>query len=274
MGLLSFFKRGTDTPARPPIAEEPGGDVQRARTRARQRLIGAVVLVAIGVIGFPLVFETQPRPISVDIPIDIPRKEGAPPLVMPAARPVRATPDPVAAPASNNAVDAAAAAPSPRDEVITETREEAGRVAPAATRIATEAAASKAASRPPEAAQPVAKPAVEPKPAAKPKPAAARPAAGEDDARARALLEGKPAPPAAESSRFVVQVGAFADAGAARDTRAKAERLGLKTYTQVVETSAGTRIRVRIGPFTTRTEADKALASARSAGLTAALLTL
>ena len=271
MGLLSFFKRGTDMPARPPVAEEPGGEVQRARTRARQRLIGAVVLVAIGVVGFPLVFETQPRPISVDIPIDIPRKEGAPPLVMPAARPARAAPEPVATAASNdanNAADAATAVPSARDEVITETREQVTRVAPAEARAAAEAAASKAASKPVDVAKPLAKPSVETKPAA------AKPAAGEDGARARALLEGKPAPAAAESSRFVVQVGAFADAGAARDTRAKAERLGLKTYTQVVETSAGTRIRVRIGPFGTRIEADKALASVRSAGLTAAVLAL
>jgi len=274
MGLLSFFKRGTDMPARPPVTEEPGGDVHRARTRARQRLIGAAVLVVIGVIGFPLVFETQPRPISVDIPIEIPRKEGAPALVMPAARPLRAAPEPAPAPASSNGADMAAAVPSSRDDVITETREEADRASPAAARTAAESAASKAAPKPPDAAKPSAKPAVEPKPGPELKPAAAKPAAGEDGARAQALLEGKAAPAAAESSRFVVQVGAFADAGAARDTRAKAERLGLKTYTQVVETSAGTRIRVRIGPFTTRSEADKALASARNAGLTAAVLAL
>jgi DedD protein len=258
MGLLSFFKRGTHMPASPIVAEEQGGDVQRARTRARQRLIGAVVLVAIGVIGFPLVFETQPRPIAVDIPIEIPRKEGAPALVMPAARPVRAAPEAAAPSAPGNAPEAAAAAPSPRDDVITETREEA---------------APKAAPKASDAPRPAVKAAVEPKPAPEPKPTIAKPAASGDGARAKALLEGKAAP-AAESSRFVVQVGAFADAGAARDTRAKAERLGLKTYTQVVETSAGTRIRVRIGPFTTRTEADKALASARGAGLTAAVLAL
>ena len=42
------------------------------RKRARHRLIGAGVLVLIGVIGFPLLFDTQPRPIAVDIPIEIP----------------------------------------------------------------------------------------------------------------------------------------------------------------------------------------------------------
>ena len=90
MGLLSIFKRKTE--ASPSAASgsrsnnDPADEVMRARIRARQRLIGAAVLVVIGIIGFPLVFETQPRPIPVDIPIEIPRKEGAAPLVMPPAR--------------------------------------------------------------------------------------------------------------------------------------------------------------------------------------------
>src|SRR6266850_6645527 len=90
MGLLSIFKRKTE--ASPPAASsnrsniDPADEVMRARIRARQRLIGAAVLVVIGIVGFPLVFETQPRPIPVDIPIEIPRKEGATPLVMPPAR--------------------------------------------------------------------------------------------------------------------------------------------------------------------------------------------
>ena len=61
-----------------------------------------------------------------------------------------------------------------------------------------------------------------------------------------------------------MQVGAFADADAARDARAKVEKLGLKTYTQVVETDAGKRIRVRVGPFATRDEADKAAGSIKA----------
>ncbi|MBC8058163.1 MAG: SPOR domain-containing protein, partial [Rhizobiales bacterium] len=99
---------------------------------------------------------------------------------------------------------------------------------------------------------------------------------GNDGARARALLEGKPAVvvAAADAGRFVVQVGAFADASAARETRLKVEKLGLKTYTQVASTAAGERIRVRVGPFGTRDEADKAMARAKGAGLNAVVLTL
>jgi DedD protein len=106
-------------------------------------------------------------------------------------------------------------------------------------------------------------------------PARPAPAASGDGDRAQALLEGRPVgAAAAEGTRFVVQVGAFADAEAARETRQKAEKLGLKTYTQVAQTSAGSRIRVRIGPFTSRADADAALAKASAAGLTAVVLTL
>ena len=140
MGLLSIFSRQVDAASQPSqttTVSEPADAVQRARTRARQRLIGAVVLVGIGIIGFPLVFETQPRPIAVDIPIDIPRKDGAPALVMPPAR-VPALSGAGAGAGVGTAADrpseSAAASPAPgtppaaaRDEVITESRDEAGR---------------------------------------------------------------------------------------------------------------------------------------------------
>lgn len=246
MGLLSFFQRRNGDAGRAAAGALPDDDVAAARTRARRRLLGAAVLVMVGVIAFPLVFETQPRPIPVDIPIDIPRKDGAPGLAMPPLRPT--------------APKASAVAARPREEPITETAAEAGKeVAPA-----------------PQAAASVATPK---KPAAVA--AAARPAASAGDGgRARALLEGKEpataktAEAAHEAGRFVVQVGAFADEAAARETRSKVDKLGLKSYTQVVETASGSRIRVRAGPFSSRDEADKAMAKARAAGLTAVVLTL
>ncbi|MDP9045117.1 MAG: SPOR domain-containing protein, partial [Pseudomonadota bacterium] len=103
-------------------------------------------------------------------------------------------------------------------------------------------------------------------------------ARGADAERARELLAGNtpadPKPSATGTGRYILQVGAFADASAAHDTRLKAEKLGLKTYTQVASTPAGNRIRVRVGPYASRDEADKALAKARAAGLSAVVLTL
>lgn len=101
---------------------------------------------------------------------------------------------------------------------------------------------------------------------------ATKPVASAEAARAKALLEGKP-----QASRpaggFVVQFGAFADAGAAQETRAKVDALGLKSYTQDTETAAGKRIRVRVGPFASREEAERVLIRAKAAGLKAAVLT-
>ena len=76
-------------------------------------------------------------------------------------------------------------------------------------------------------------------------------------------------------SAIIVQVGAFADAEAARETRQKVEKLGLKTYTQVAQTpSGGSRIRVRVGPFASRDEADAGAGQGQGGGLDAVVLTL
>ncbi len=287
MGLLSIFKRKTE--ASPPAVAgnrskiDSADEVMRARIRARRRLIGAAVLVVIGIVGFPLVFETQPRPIPVDIPIEIPRKEGAAPLVMPPARSTAARAQTPTVPSG-----AASTVAAPADDMITESRDEAaGRSVAAAsaanvakpTERSPSTPAVQAAAKTPEPKPPEPKPTepkhAEPKPAkpAETKMATAAPAS--ESARAKALLEGKDAAAAKpEAGRFVVQVGAFADAAAARETRQKAEKLGLKTYTQVASTSSGNRIRVRIGPFASRDEADKALAKAKGAGLSAVVLTL
>ena len=104
----------------------------------------------------------------------------------------------------------------------------------------------------------------------------------DDGRKAQALLEGKDsaqstasAPSAAAAAgRFVVQVGAFADAGKAREVRLRVEKAGLKTYTQVAETQEGKRIRVRVGPFGSKAEADKAAARIKGLDLPAAILSL
>ena len=277
-----MFKQKRDpAPDKPRL--EPADAVQQARTRARQRLIGAVVLLAIGIIGFPLVFETQPRPIPVDVPIEIPRRDSLPPLAMPPARvparpaPSDATANAPAAPTSAPASAAAGRAPMPAtrsgEGVITESSADAGReINPPARPTPSERAASRpvAQASAAEAPRRAASTAVAAAPAAPTAPASRSAADGE---RARALLEGRPVA-STDEQRFVVQVGAFADAEAARETRKNVEKLGMKTYTQVAQTSAGSRIRVRVGPFATRGEAEAALAKAKAAGLNAVLLTL
>ena len=246
MGLLSYFKRKSEAPAAAiPPAEMDG--VAAARTLARRRLIGATVLLGIGVVGFPLLFETQPRPIAIDIPIEIPRKDGAPALVLPPA--VTA---PVAAPAAK-----VASVPA---EIVERSADEGRELAASAPALKPSA---KSAPKPASAVSLV---------PAKPLPAAPKPA--DDGGRARALLDGETSPSSAPSARVVVQVGAFADAAKLAEVRHKLEKLGMKTYTQVVEVEGSKRTRVRVGPFDNRAEADKAAARIRAAGLPAAILTL
>ena len=71
-----------------------------------------------------------------------------------------------------------------------------------------------------------------------------------------------------------MQVGAFADADKAREARSKVERAGLKTYTQVVDTKDGKRTRVRLGPFASRAEAEKAVDTLKKAGLPGGIFSL
>jgi DedD protein len=240
MGLTSFFRRQrADSPD--DAAGASADSIAAARTRARRRLIGAVVLLGIGVIGFPLLFETQPRPIPVDIPIDIPPREAAPALVAPPKAQVQAqTPSAASRPGAREAQREVpretprAAAPVIEEEAPTESA-----AAPAAA-VATE----------------------------RPQPVAARPAATASSALTPAAAA------SAASSRFVVQVGAFAESDKAREARTKVEGLGLKTYTQLVDTADGKRTRVRVGPYPSRDEAERAAAKLRSGGLTAAILEL
>ena len=259
MGLFSFFRRRAGGASAPSQSVEAADSVQQARVRARRRLIGAVVLVVVGVIGFPLVFETQPRPIPVDIPIDIPRKDGLPALVMPQAKVTPPTPTPTPAappPATPARADGAARAAASSQPVALP-------VEPRPTLPAAPLAATKT--------QPLA--AAEPAPRAEP---AATPR-GSDATRAQALLDGKNAAKSAaptDAARYVVQVGAFAENTAAHETRVKVEKLGLKTYAQAADTDAGKRIRVRVGPFTSKEDAEQARGRLKAAGFPAVLLTL
>ena len=58
----------------------PTESVESLRQRARHRVIGASVLVVAAVIGFPMLFDSEPRPVDVNVPIAIPDRDNAPPL--------------------------------------------------------------------------------------------------------------------------------------------------------------------------------------------------
>jgi DedD protein len=274
MAFFKFRKGGEETP---PPAQAPES-VEAMRTRARHRLIGASILVLIGVVGFPLLFDSQPRPIAVDIPIEIPDKATVKPL--PATVQVKPAPDVVTETDAGKPVAAASesrAAPAPVPAAKPVAVALAPAVVPAPSRASTGAISAPAvANKPPPKVEP-------PKPVEKPaeKPADKPPVRADDGAKARALLEGKdspqaakPASAAAAASRFIVQVGAYSESPKAHEVRVKLEKAGLKTYAQVVQAKEGKRIRVRVGPFETKAEADKVAEKIRKLYLPAAILEL
>jgi DedD protein len=256
MAFFKFRKGGDEQPAPSPAPES----IEALRKRARHRLIGAALLVLVGVIGFPLLFDNQPRPVAVDIPIEIPDRNKVKPLVAPAP--------------SDKATLSASAPVQPNEEVISPAS--ADKTARVATGQISGPAAVTSTPAMPSAKVP---PKLEPKPEAKPetKPAEKPVAKVDEGAKAQALLEGKTVestPATASGVRYIVQVGAFADAVKAREARMKVERAGLKTYTQVVQSPEGKRIRVRVGPVESKVEADKLAEKIRKLDLPAAILEL
>ncbi len=320
----------------------PTESVDAMRRRALFRLVGSVVLVLAGVVGFPMLFDSQPRSVPVDIPIDIPDKAKAKPLQLPSGTPMT-TPAPAAK------VDDAASL-SGKEEIITNTPSVAktpdkkpevqantaqtaiksvatgaavaGAAAVAAAAIsnadkakadkaiADKAAADKAAkikadkekadrakadsadkTDDDKASNDAAVKAEKEKTEKTAKDKAAKEKQAKDKAaleasRAKSLLDGKPsdakpaatasaaAPAVAGAERFIVQFGAFTDVAKSREVRQKVEKAGLKTYSQVAKTADGDLIRVRVGPFTSKAEADKAAAKIKALGLPASILTL
>ena len=74
--------------------------------------------------------------------------------------------------------------------------------------------------------------------------------------------------------RFIVQVGAFAEEKKSNEVRSKLEKAGIKTYTHIAQTKEGKRIRVRVGPFATKEEAQKTVDKIKSLQLSASVLTI
>jgi DedD protein len=237
---MAFFKfrmpgRATASQAAAAAENAAAESAEVLRQRARHRLLGAAVLVVLAVIGFPFLFDTQPRTVSVDIAVEIPDKNKS----RTPASPVEAAPTPAANPTPLPPEQGLSA----KEEVVAPNAANATKPAPAALAAPT------------------------PAPPAKPEATKPEPAKAETEK-----------PPTAEAkdgaARFVVQVGAYADADKAREARRKLEKAGLKTYTHVAETKEGKRTRVRLGPFATREEADRAADKAKQLDFTPAVLTL
>ncbi|GGC04573.1 sporulation protein [Oxalicibacterium flavum] len=284
MGLFSFFRKDrqessardsdfysradeeqqTGRSRRKGKRDQPVDPVLPEKKRARRRLVGAVALVLAAVIGLPMILDSEPRPLSDDISIQIPSKDTPPVTARADSKPAASADDSRASLGDGEEV---VEPPKPAAKPASETPAVTATPAPAPVPAA------------PPAPPPVAK--VEPPKPPQP-PAIDKSDTSAEAARARAILEGKPpaadkpAKPAAApaqaaapagSGKVALQVAALASQDKVNELQKKLQAAGLKSYTQKVSTAAGDRIRVRVGPFANEAEAEKARAKLSAIGL-------
>lgn len=255
MGLFSLLGKkpqdpdDTDVPVKPRRSrakasdEEPIDPMLPEKKRARRRLIGATALVLAAIIGLPMVFDSEPKPLADDIAIQIPPRDKAP----------ANSADPMPLPPTQATADAAKSE-APKPDVSAEKapvaahRVEPAKAEPAQPEPAVEKLAEKPAEKAPE------------KPHEKTDKAPDKPAAKPAD---KAVAKDK--------GRYIVQVAAVTSKAKGEELVNRLKKAGIKAYWQKVDTKDGERFRVRVGPVAGREEADKLKQRLGKMGLSGAI---
>jgi len=208
-------------------------EAQQLRRRARRRLVGAIALVLFLVIVPPMVMDLEPRPVTTDLTVEIPRQESARLTTPPPAREARPAPAEKGGPAtSERKVDEARAAD-----------DEKKRAAP--PRVAAE----------------------EKKPAPPPKAAGVDDRKTQEAERVAAILKGEVAAEAKRDAKegtrsggetFMVPLGAYANPDNVKQLQAKLAKAGVKSFTEPLKMGTGAQTRVAAGPYASRAEAESA----------------
>ncbi len=204
----------------------------------KQRLLGAVVLIALAVIFVPMLLSGPgPKQVSETVDLEIPP---APDREFETrVLPVQPTPNPAATPAP--------AEIAPADSSI-----------PASDRVATVDLPSR---RPPESAQhapsttPTPAPAVAPPVAVTAPPATATPPAAAAVAPPAAAA---PVAGVAASGQFLVHMGVYTSTKNVDELVAALKRGGFPAFSETTEYQGKSAQRVRVGPFTDRASAEAA----------------
>lgn len=288
---------------------DPADPVLPEKKRARRRLVGAVALVLAVVIVLPMVLDPEPKPLADDISIQIPSRD-KPAASMDASATGSASSsisstssdttgtisgldkqEEIIDPASTPVIPPPSASSQPQ-ALDKSAMTSAAPVMPSlpSTDNADVSPAGPVASEVKPEAKIVVKPKTETKPKvevkeerkSRPEPKLEsktedRPAINEsqdDSARAAAILNGGSAAPSAEKKpgKFVIQVAALASQEKVDELQGKLNDAGIRSYTQKIKTSAGERIRIRVGPFANKEEAEKARAKLAPLGLSGSLV--
>lgn len=257
--------------------EETDAQLQ-LKKRARRRLVGAIAFVVAVAVVLPMIMDQEPKPAIQEVDIRIPGQDEKPFAPKFAAAPAE-KPAPKAAPEKQPEVEKPQEKPGEKPADKAPPAEPAKPVEPTAKVVdkpATEKTADKPAAKPEKAPEkPAEKPPVKPeKPTEKPtdKPAdknADKAKAGDAEAkRAAAILAGgQAAAPSHRGGEHVILIGAFTNEANVKNLRAKLNELGIKSYTEPLESPQGRKTRVRAGPFTDQESADRALEKMKKIGV-------
>ena len=202
------------------MAKEQTDDELNLRRKARRRLIGAVALTLAVVVILPMVLDREPKPTGKDIDLRIP------------------SPDKVGEFVPGAAVsEVAGTAPPVATTVVTTP-------VPLASPVITSPAQA------PDEKKPLAAPTQQ---AAQGKAPQLKPAETRKPAEAHRPAEAKSTDKPASAEGYVAQVGAYANPNTAKQELNKLKKWGFKAYTE----KSGDKIRVRVGPYPDRDQAEK-----------------
>ena len=198
------------------------------------------------------VAESRPDPAPASTPTPAAAKASAAPKASASTAPPATVTPPPAEPA-----------PSARPASAPASKAAAPASAPAKT--ATPAASARASATPSPAASAASTPAPRREAAASRASAATKPKA---PASATAAAD-KPLPTVGAAAGYYINVGLFAEEANARKTQARLLNEGLPAFRQELDGAKGRRIRVRVGPYDSRAQADAAAESIRAMALDA-----
>ena len=233
---------------------DPDANLQ-LKKRARRRLVGAFAFAGLAAVVLPMVMDEEPKQQVQDVQIRIPSQD-QPPFTPKLVKPATSAP-------------AGAAAPEKMAEKAAEKSVE--NATDKAAEKAVEKPAEKQTEKTPEKAVQHTPEKTPEKPAAKASENAVKPAASEPQ-RAAAILGGKtgdPAPGAAADGGgpYLILIGAFSNAANVKQLQVKIGELGIKVFTEPLDSPEGKKTRVRAGPFASREAADKALDKMKRIGV-------
>ena len=204
----------------------------------------------------------EPAPVAESRPDPAPASTPAPAA---AAAKASAAPKASASTAPPATVTPPPAEPAPSARPASAPASKAAASASAPAKTATPAASARASATPSPAASAASTPAPRREAAASRASAATKPKA---PASATAAAD-KPLPTVGAAAGYYINVGLFAEEANARKTQARLLNEGLPAFRQELDSAKGRRIRVRVGPYDSRAQADAAAESIRAMALDA-----